>query len=190
MTHPYFVDKARARLAEAGGDPDNAGPLAAWAEEAKRINDARRGVIVAEDGELIAGTRYHPSTPSQPGASYVDREDSARYHLSGNETGLAVAQLSRITGKRLIHVTMPEVCRGAGKFVPTVGAPPKDLDAVTRAVAKSKAAEKSARHVVAAAYTAGANVTQIAIAGDVTRQTVYRWLKIEGFRFGKAGSDE
>ena len=40
MTHPYFTAKAQDAFSQAGGDPDKAGPLAEWAEQAKRIGGA------------------------------------------------------------------------------------------------------------------------------------------------------
>lgn len=190
MTHAYFVAKARARLAQAGGDPDHAGPLAEWAGEAKRIGDARRGVIVAEDGELIAETLYHPPTAGSPGATYVRPDDTERYDLSPNEVGMAMGQLHQITGKRLIHVTMPEVCRGAGKHVPEVTGPSISLDplaAVGLARVKSAAAAGALRVAVADAYTRGSTPTELAAAVGVTRQTIYRWLAEAGFAAQRRG---
>lgn len=115
MTDSYFVAKAREVFARAGGDPANAGALAEWAEEAKQIGDPKRGVIVAEDGELVAATHYVADVGI--GASYVVKDDAARLGLFGDEVGLAAAQISRTLGKRVIHVTMPEVTRGAGVHV-------------------------------------------------------------------------
>lgn len=114
MTDSYFVAKAREVFARAGGDPANAGALAEWAEEAKQIGDPKRGVIVAEDGELVAATHYVADVGI--GASYVVKDDAARLGLFGDEVGLAAAQISRTLGKRVIHVTMPEVtavCRSS-----------------------------------------------------------------------------
>lgn len=116
MTHPYFTAKARECFSQAGGDPDNAGALATWAEEAKQIGDSRRGVIVAEDGELLAETRHYPATMSTPGVTYITKADAQRYGLIVEEVGMAAA-LSHITGRRTIHVTMSQVCTGAGRFV-------------------------------------------------------------------------
>lgn len=111
MTDSYFVAKAREVFSRAGGDPANAGALAEWAEEAKQIGDPKRGIIVAEDGELVAATHYVADVGI--GASYVVKDDAARLGLFGDEVGLAAAQISRTLGKRVIHVTMPEVTRGA-----------------------------------------------------------------------------
>ena len=185
--HPYFVAKARQRMAAAGGDPANAGPLAEWARDAKRIGDARRGVIVAEDGELVAATMYHPGTNSRPGVSYVEKADVQRWGLNHDETGLATAELERVTGRRLVHVTMPEVCRGAGKFIQQVADgshTPDPLAPVKRAAARSADAAQAVRQAVADAYTWGATPTELGRAAGVNRVTIYRWLKEAGFTMG------
>ena len=57
MSSEYFQAQARDVMERAGGDPGNAGPLAAWAEDARLHRDwARLGVIVSYDGTLIAET--------------------------------------------------------------------------------------------------------------------------------------
>lgn len=56
MTHPYFVAKAREIFARAGGDPEKSSALAAWAEDARARMDSKHGVLVAEDGTLVART--------------------------------------------------------------------------------------------------------------------------------------
>ena len=57
MSSEYFRAQARDVMERAGGDPGNAGPLAAWAEDARLHRDWQRlGVIVAYDGTLIAET--------------------------------------------------------------------------------------------------------------------------------------
>ena len=108
--HGYFVDKARTVFAKAGGHPDRSDALAAWAQDAKAIGDSRRGVIVAETGEILAETRYTPSTASSPGATYVTTGD-----VKGREVGLAMGALQRMTGHLVIHVKYGEVCQGAGR---------------------------------------------------------------------------
>lgn len=118
--HPYFTTKARELFAKAGADPDHASALAAWAEQAGSTGDPDVGVIVAQDGELVAATRYHRGGPADAAATYVVQADTRRYNLTVNEVGLAIGQLRRITGKRLIHVKQSEVCRGAAKFVKEV----------------------------------------------------------------------
>lgn len=171
MTDGYFTAMAREVFSRAGGDPDNAGPLAEWAEEAKRIGDPKRGVIVAEDGQLVAATRY----VADPGISawYVAKEDSAQLGLFGNEVGLATAQLHRILGKRVIHVTMPEVTRGTGVRVQE----PDPLAAVRQAAEESQAADAALRKAALEAHTAGQSPRHIADAAGVAHTTIYRWIK-------------
>lgn len=169
---PYFVAKAREVFSRAGGDPANAGALAEWAEEAKQIGDPKRGVIVAEDGELVATTHYVADVGI--GASYVVKDDAARLGLFGDEVGLAAAQISRTLGKRVIHVTMPEVTRGAGVHVADLAEP---LDAVRQAVRTRREAEEALPGLVRAAHVAGVSPTDLAKAADVARTTIYRWIK-------------
>lgn len=171
-THPYFVAKAREVFSRAGGDADKAGPLAEWAEEAKQIGDPGRGVIVAEDGQLVAATRHVAGIGI--GASYVVKEDAERLGLFGNEVGLATAQLHRILGKRVIHVTMPEVTRGAGAHVSDLAEP---LESVRRAARESRQAAEALEATVRAAHDAGVSPTELAKAADVARTTIYRWIK-------------
>ena len=172
MTHPYFIAKARDVFSRAGGDPDKAAALAGWAEEAKRIGDPKRGVIVAEDGELVAATRYVADVGI--GASYVVKEDADRLGLFGNEVGLATAQLHRILGQRVIHVTMAEVTRGAGAHGSDLADP---LDAARRAARESAAADEVLRQAVIDAHAAGASPRQIGDAIGVSHTTVHRWIK-------------
>ena len=169
---PYFVAKAREVFSRAGGDPDRAGQLAVWAEEAKQIGDPKRGVIVAEDGELVAATHYVADVGI--GASYVVKDDSARLGLFGDEVGLAAAQISRKLGKRVIHVTMAEVTRGAGAHVPDLADP---LDAARRAAQEAATADEALRQAVIEAHAAGASPRQIGDAIGVSHTTVHRWIK-------------
>lgn len=112
MTHPYFIAKAQALFIAKAGNPDNAGLLATWAEQAKANPTPGRGVIVTEDGELIAETRYH----RRAGATYVVDADTKRWGLWANEVGMAMGILSKVTGKRVIHVREWEVTSGASPF--------------------------------------------------------------------------
>ncbi|MGH3503875.1 MAG: helix-turn-helix domain-containing protein [Nocardioidaceae bacterium] len=153
--HPYFVRKARQALADAGGDPSVAGALAAWADDAKQTKDLRAGVIVAEDGEIVAETRYTPATPSTPGAAYVTGEDSKRWGLRGNQVGIALGQIRQQTGRRLIHVTYSEVCQGAARFLPEVQA--------------------GAERFRSARQSLGVRQSWLAERLDVTERTVRRW---------------
>ncbi len=175
MTHPYFIAKAREVFSRAGGDPAKAGALAEWAEDAKQIGDPKRGVIVAEDGTIIAATRYQPHAVGyQAGATYVEKADAKRLGLFGDEVGLAVGQLPRLVGQRVIHVTMAEVTRGAGAHVPDLADP---LDAARRAAQEAAAADEALRQAVIEAHTAGASPRQIGDAIGVSHTTVHRWIK-------------
>lgn len=110
--HPYFTYKARAAFERAGGDPGRSGPLAAWAEQARRVGDPRVGVIVAETGEVLAETRR---PWRNQGTSYVvavtHETDSAQ---TARESGLATEALRRAHGPT-IHVRYSEVCQGPGE---------------------------------------------------------------------------
>lgn len=161
MTPEYFTAMAREVFSRAGGDPDKAGPLAEWAEEAKKIGDPKRGVIVAEDGQLVAATRY----VTDPGISawYVAKEDADRLGLFGNEVGLATAQLHRILGKRVIHVTIRKE--------------PDPLAAVRRAAEESQAADAALRKAALEAHAAWQSPRQIAEVAGVAHTTIYRWIK-------------
>lgn len=111
--HGYFVDKARAVFAKAGGDPDNAGPLAEWAQRVRPGNDHWLRVIVAETGEILAEARH--SGNEWVGASYITwvRAESDR-DLIGYEMDLARAALVRRHLDQAIVVTFSDVCLGAG----------------------------------------------------------------------------
>lgn len=112
--HGYFADKARTVFAAAGGNPDNAGPLATWAAQVRAGNDSRLGVVVAETGAILAGTRHVPSTISSPGATYVRSvEHDEDASLVGRELGLTLGALRRRHGSA-IHVRFSEVCTGRG----------------------------------------------------------------------------
>ncbi|GEL19324.1 hypothetical protein [Pseudonocardia asaccharolytica] len=109
--HPYFTAKAREVLRRGGGDPDHAGPLAAWAEQVRPSGDSRLGVVVAHDGRIVAHTRHAPARVS---ASYIQAvADDDGDHLVGREVGLAISALSRRHGP-CIHVHFSQVCQGPG----------------------------------------------------------------------------
>lgn len=119
-TRPYFTAQARKAFTEAGGDPAHADALAAWADALRTgpSYDSRIGVIVREDGTLLAETRHVPATGWSPGATYVVTElDPAAAEVRDQEVGLACGALRRITGQGVIHVTASKVCTGAGKFL-------------------------------------------------------------------------
>ena len=108
--HPYFLDKARAVFAAAGGDPANADELAAWAERVRPTGDSRLGVIVTEAGRIVAETRC---VPGGAGASYVVAvAEPADSDLVNREAGLAAGALTARHGQT-VHVKFSQVCRGA-----------------------------------------------------------------------------
>lgn len=114
MTHEYFIWKARTVLSAADGDPEVAGPLADWAEAAKAVGDRRVGVIVAEDGRLLAETRF---SGGPVGAHYVRSTvvEEVRRYVVKLEVGLALGQIGKAAGMQVIHVRYSEVCEGPGK---------------------------------------------------------------------------
>ena len=115
--HGYFVDKARRAFATAGGDPDLSGPLAEWAQDARAAGDGSVGVLVGEDGTILADTR-HVSTRGI-GASYVTAVRNPahagfRQGVLEFEIGLAAGALRRLTGAGVVHIRYSQVCQGAG----------------------------------------------------------------------------
>lgn len=117
-THPYFVAKAREVLHRAGGDPDTAAPLAAWAHAAKNNDDVNQhGVLVARDGSIVAETR-HPR-PGSPGGWSITSADRVRLGLMPASVDMVRAELRR-RGMETIHVRGWEVCCGASQFIRAV----------------------------------------------------------------------
>ncbi len=124
--HPYFVTKARAWMISAGGDPAKAGELARWAQiawyAARTATGAPdhthgfryRGVIIAEDGTLLAETRRCGRSRGLQ-ADYVDLGDLKR--LTGTDGGphvvdMALGRIRRAVGQPVAHVRFSEVCEG------------------------------------------------------------------------------
>jgi hypothetical protein len=113
----YFHDKAKAAFTAAGGNADLAAELADWAEQNVR-NDSYLGVIVGEDGAILAETMHYP----QVGATYVIGVEDYEHHAHvalNREVGLALNALLRATGKGAVHIRHWQVCRGASVPVPT-----------------------------------------------------------------------
>lgn len=112
MTHPYFTAKARRIFTNARGNPDNAGPLASWAESARRESaDPDRGVLVAEDGTIVAHTRYVRARVS---AHYVTACPLDTTQVN-REVGLATSSMARELGQAIIHVTFSQAATGASR---------------------------------------------------------------------------
>lgn len=118
MTHPYFTTKARDILKNAGGNPDKAGPLAAWAEAARNLANngseaiKRSGVIITEDGHIQAETLR---TAGQPSAHYITA-DTPHVDAREYEVKMGIGAIRRATGQQAIHVTYWDVCTGASAF--------------------------------------------------------------------------
>lgn len=165
----YFDAKAREAFANAGGDPDLTGPLAAWAESARNRDDVH-GVIVAEDGTIVAETVRQGRREVH--AVYVSDPDR-KLGLFGNEVGLALGQISRKIGKRVIHLTRSQLTTGAGQFVHDPAEPLgelarlRDLRADTASQLKQAALD---------AYAAGEQKQAVARAAGITRKTLDAWI--------------
>lgn len=112
MPHPYFVAKAAEVFLGAGIDAAACGPLADWAERHQPADNVH-GVIVAEDGEIMAETF---SVYPDPGV-YVDRAGVERWQLRANVLDLAMAAIKRQSGKELMHIRRRVVCQGAARFI-------------------------------------------------------------------------
>jgi len=112
--HGYFLNRARAVFVNAGGDPENAGPLAAWAQRVRPGNDHWLRAVVAETGEILAEAQYLGRNRPVPAAyiSWVAHESDR--DLVGLEMGLARGQFGRRHETRAIVVTFSDVCLGQG----------------------------------------------------------------------------
>ena len=107
--HPYILGKARYALHSYGLNPDDAGPLAEWAQRAFDEKAERTGVIITRDGQIVAHTHLVTGHVS---AWYVTREDAKRLGLSVEEVGHAVHALKRILGQDCGMISYYEVCHG------------------------------------------------------------------------------
>lgn len=120
MTHPCFTTRARELLARAGGDPDQCAALAAWAEDAHARQDARRGVLVAHDGTLVATTIEVPSRVVT-GTYYIEKvlidlPPFERSIIQRLIVGLALGKLQSAAGQTLIEVRYWDACTDLGRF--------------------------------------------------------------------------
>jgi hypothetical protein len=111
-------------LYRAGGSADDAGPLAAWAQQAHAAGLPDRGIIVAEIGTPVAETTLSPSARGLR-TWYVCAVDSRRLGLFGNEVGIALGQIERAVGQRVAHFTGYDLCHGASKDIPDVPSGPR-----------------------------------------------------------------
>lgn len=112
--HPYFIDKARRWMCHVGGRPQDAMALAAWAQEAHDLGDRRRGVIVAQDGTLVAHT--HEAVHLGVYSVLVDSDDlvalTGRAEPAG--LGLALDAIRHATGQPVGYASYRDMCQGAG----------------------------------------------------------------------------
>ena len=120
MTHPYFVAKARDFMRRAGAAPDvDITGIARWAQIAYLASQAghprvrRRGIIVGEDGSVLAETRLSGKGPG-PHVFHVDRPDLKRItgHDGPSYLGLATGAIHQATGLRVVHATFSDLCEG------------------------------------------------------------------------------
>jgi hypothetical protein len=167
----YFDAKAREAFAAAGGDPALTGPLAQWAEAARDRDDVA-GVIVAEDGTIIAETirRGHLDGAR---ATYVSDPDR-KLGLFGDEVGIALGQIHHKIGQRVIHLTRAQLTRGAGAAVKDPGL--DGLDDLTAIRARRDEAAAALKQAALDAYDAGRQKSAIAAAAGITRKTLDDWI--------------
>lgn len=129
-TDTYFIAKAREVFHRAGGNPENSAALAAWAEGARAREDSKHGVLVAEDGTIVARTVW---AQHDGAATYfiedllVDLGDAVRRQVgltptrsSGYRVNDVIPGLRRVLGLAIIEVRYWDVCTGAGAHIQEV----------------------------------------------------------------------
>lgn len=109
MTHPYYVNKARAAFTKVGADPDNCGQVAAWAE--RHATDGNgKGVLVTAAGDIV-GTTF--LCRQEPMANYrIDDETRQRYQTDFTILDLATASITYQLGQPVVHIKHQDVGRG------------------------------------------------------------------------------
>ena len=126
MSSEYFAAQARDVFMAAGGDPANSRPLATWAEDARANRDWRRlGVIVAQDGRLIAES-VRLNVLAGVSVVYVvdllvelpDPDD-----IDGTILDLACGAIRQQIAMPVIHVPAWQVCSGRSRGVVSAGVP-------------------------------------------------------------------
>lgn len=98
---------ARRILTNAGAPAAPTGPLSEWVLQAREAQDMRAGVLVGEDGTVLARTRLQGSGDLAK-AWYVDDDASPVHKL---EMGLARGRLSKTRGHGVIHIKTADVAR-------------------------------------------------------------------------------
>ena len=123
---PYFKTKAQLALHKAGANTDNWEPLATWAQQARkndpqpdpdRVRDfVPQGVIITQNGDIVAQTFRSLGTTMSPGGTYVDRDTCTVDFEGGNELGLARSAIAHELGERLVHIKYSDVACGDGDW--------------------------------------------------------------------------
>ena len=173
MTGQYFLDRASEYLTNAGAPLAPAEPLAAWAERARELGDMKVGVLVAQDGRLLAHTRYTGGGVRRPGVSYVTEAiDPVAEEEVTREVGLAGSRLRRVTGLGVVHVSYSDVCTGRGRLA---------LERTAQQWREAREAERARKAelddaIRVAAAAEGMTEVEIAEATGANRTTVRRAL--------------
>lgn len=107
--HPYFTGKARHKMRVLGLDPDDAGPLAEWAQRAHDERAEGTGVVITRDGTIVAATHLVRGRVS---GWYVTTDDRRRLGLSHEIIDMALAGIKRATGQDCAMVSYWDVCTG------------------------------------------------------------------------------
>ena len=96
----HRTSRARAAFQRAGGDPEHADELAAWAASLTE-KTAGRGVLITQGGRIVAHTQTASGQGPQP--RYITEDDRQRLGLDVSEVGIVSARLHREYGPT-IHV--------------------------------------------------------------------------------------
>lgn len=92
--------RAREAFRQAGGDPEHADELAAWAISLTE-KTAGRGVLITQDGRIVAHTQTASGQGPQP--RYITEDDRQRLGLDVSEVGIVSARLQAEYGPT-VHV--------------------------------------------------------------------------------------
>lgn len=115
----YFVDRARVVLARASASPDaDPAELARWAEDAKGRNQRTGGVLVTQDGRIVAEWHQRRATATDPGGAWVAPEDMRR--IVGGASWVtaldfAQVQIGRGLGEPVAALRASELTSGRGR---------------------------------------------------------------------------
>lgn len=103
--HPYFMARATKLL------PDGANPvpLATWAQEARERDERTIGVLVADDGRIIAHTRYPGSGPYR-----VHFDEARAMGTMHTAVDMVFGAARRYAGMNVQHITASQASKGPG----------------------------------------------------------------------------